>query len=127
MIDPPLQPQLPNRLGMVRPPLLLQCLRILVNVRFRVMRRHLTPNVPVEPEVAEVTGNRNEGMLPPTTSASRGMTMPVCGGVDTIKNDPYVLSIVTKGYTFLFTSPPLLLKTPWEIRSPQGPQKIQGM
>ena len=44
-----------------------------------------------------------------------------------ITNDPYVLNIVTKGCRLRFTSPPLLFKTPWEIRSPQGPQKIQGM
>ena len=44
-----------------------------------------------------------------------------------IKNDPYVLSIVAKGYRLRFTSPPLLRQTPWEIRSPQGPEEILGM
>ena len=33
-------------------------------------------------------------------------------------------NIVVKGHRL--TSPPLLPKTPWEIQSPQGPQKIQG-
>ena len=44
-------------------------------------------------------------------------------------NDPYVLhvSIVAKGYRLRFTSPPLLRQTPWEIRSPQGPEEIFGM
>ena len=45
------------------------------------MRTPLTPNVPVEPEGAEETGNRTEG-VPPTTRASRWTTMPVCGGVE---------------------------------------------
>ena len=44
-----------------------------------------------------------------------------------ITNDPYVLSIVTKGYILHFKSPPLLRETPWEIRSPQGPEEILGM
>ena len=44
-----------------------------------------------------------------------------------IKNDPYVLNIVAKGYRLRFMSPPLLLQTPWEIRFPEGSQKIQGM
>ena len=36
-----------------------------------------------------------------------------------ITNDPYVL--------IRFTSPPLLRETPWEIRSSQGPEKVQGI
>ena len=44
-----------------------------------------------------------------------------------ITNDPYVLSIVAKGYRLRFTSPPLLRQTPWEIRSLQDPQEILGM
>ena len=44
-----------------------------------------------------------------------------------ITNDPYVLSIVAKGYRLRFTSPPLLRQIPWEIRSPQGPEEILGM
>ena len=42
-------------------------------------------------------------------------------------NDPYVLCIITKGYILRFMSPPLLLKTPCDIGSPQGPQELQGM
>ena len=38
----------------------------------------------------------------------------------------YVLSIVAKGYRLSFKSPPLR-QTPWEIRSPQGPEEILGM
>ena len=44
-----------------------------------------------------------------------------------ITNDPYVLSIVAKGYRLRFTSPPPLRQFPWEIRSPQGPEEILGM
>ena len=44
-----------------------------------------------------------------------------------ITNDPYVLSIVAKGYRLRFTSPPLLRQTPWEIRSPQDPKEVLGM
>ena len=44
-----------------------------------------------------------------------------------ITNDPYVLSIVARGYRLGFTSPPLLRETPWEIRSPQGREEILGM
>ena len=42
-------------------------------------------------------------------------------------NDPYVLSIIAKGYRLCFTSPTLLRRPPWEIRPPQGPEEIQGM
>ena len=44
-----------------------------------------------------------------------------------ITNDPYVLSIVEKGYRLRFTSPQLLRQTPSEIRSPQAPEEILGM
>ena len=44
-----------------------------------------------------------------------------------ITNDPFVSSVIAKGYRLRFTSPPLLLQTPWEIRFPQGTQKIQRM
>ena len=54
-------------------------------------------------------------------------TVSVYGGWKCITNDPFVSSIVAKGYRLRFTSPPLLLQTPWEIRFPQGTQKIQGM
>ena len=38
----------------------------------------------------------------------------------------YLLSGIRE-YRHRFMSPPLLLKTPWEIRSPQEPQEAQGM
>ena len=38
-----------------------------------------------------------------------------------------MLSIVANGYRLTFTSSPLLLKAPWQIRPPKGSQKIQGM
>ena len=59
---------------------------------------------------------------PPTNDSSRRETEQFC-----IMNDPYVLSIVVKRYRLRFTSPPLLRQTPWEIRSPQGPEEILGM
>ena len=87
------------------------------------MRRPLAPNVPIEHEGAEETGNRNEGVLPQPVPVG-GQLCQFVEGWKYITNDPYVLSIVTKGYRLRFTSPPLLPKTPWEIRFPQ---KIQGM
>ena len=48
-------------------------------------------------------------------------------GLKRITSDPYVLSIVDKGYRLPFTSPPLLLKAPWEIRPPKGLLKVQGI
>ena len=59
--------------------------------------------------------------------ASRWETEQVCGGWKRIMNDPYLLGIVTKGYRLCFTSPPLLREIPWELRSPQGLEEIQGM
>ena len=38
-----------------------------------------------------------------------------------------MLRIAANGYSLRFTSPPLLLQTPWEILFPKGSQKIQGM
>ena len=40
-----------------------------------------------------------------------------------ITKDPYVLSIVTKGYRLPFTSPPLLLKIHGKYNLPRGPRK----
>ena len=69
----------------------------------------------------------NEGVLPPQASPVRGRLSNFVEGWKRITNDPYVLSIVAKGYRLRFTSPPLLRQTPWEIRSPQDPQEILGM
>ena len=49
------------------------------------------------------------------------------GGNVYVTNNPYVLSIVAKGYRLRFTSPPFLRQTPLEIRSPQGLDEILGM
>ena len=62
---------------------------------------------------------------PPQSVPVRGRLCKFVGGWKRIKDDSYVLSIIAKGYRIRFTSPPVLLKTPQEIRSPQGPQKIQ--
>ena len=63
-------------------------------------------------------------MLPPQVSPVGGRLSNFVEGWKRITNDPYVLSIVAKGYRLRFTSPPLLRQTPWEIRSPQDPQEI---
>ena len=63
---------------------------------------------------------------PPTTGSSRRETERVCGGVEAY-NERSLCVIVTKGYRLRFTSPPLIRKTPCEIRSPQGPEAIPGM
>ena len=92
------------------------------------MRRPLALNVPVEAEGEEEIGNsQNEGVLPPRPVPVRGRLCQFVEGWKHVTYDNYVLSIVAKGYRLRFTSSPLLLKTPWEIKSPQGPQKIQGM
>ena len=69
----------------------------------------------------------NEGVLPPQVSPVGGRLSNFVEGWKRITNDPYVLSIVAKGYRLRFTSPPLLRQTPWEIRSPQDPLEILGM
>ena len=69
----------------------------------------------------------NEGVLPPQVSPVGGRLSNFVEGWKRITNDPYVLSIVAKGYRLRFTSPPLLRQTPWEIRSPQDPREILGM
>ena len=69
----------------------------------------------------------NEGVLPPQITPVGGRLSNFVEGWKRITNDPYVLSIVAKGYRLRFTSPPLLRQTPWEIRYPKGPEKILGM
>ena len=69
----------------------------------------------------------NEGVLPPQITPVGGRLSNFVEGWKRITNDPYVLSILAKGYRLRFTSPPLLRQTPWEIRSPQGPEEILGM
>ena len=69
----------------------------------------------------------NEGVLPPQLTPVGGRLSNFVEGWKCIMNDPYVLSIVAKGYRLRFMSPPLLRQTPWEIRSPQGPEEILGM
>ena len=66
-------------------------------------------------------------MLPPQVFPVGGRLSNFVEGWKRITNDPYVLSIVSKGYRLRFTSPPLLRQIPWEIRSPQDPQEILGM
>ena len=69
----------------------------------------------------------NEGVLPPQVSPVGGRLSNFVEGWKRITNDPYVLSIIAKGYRLRFMSPPFLRQTPWEIRSPQDPQEIMGM
>ena len=60
---------------------------------------------------------RNEGVLPPQSIPVKHDCVSLWKW---ITNDPFVSSIVAKGYRLRFMSPPLLLQTPWEIRFPQG-------
>ena len=69
----------------------------------------------------------NEGVLPPQMTPVGGRLSNFVEGWKFIMNDPYILSIIAKGYRLRFTSPPLLRQTPWEIRSPQGPEEILGI
>ena len=69
----------------------------------------------------------NEGVLPPQMTPVGGRLSNFVEVWKCITNDPYVPRIVAKGYRLRFTSPPLLCQTPWEIRSPQGPEEILGM
>ena len=70
----------------------------------------------------------NEGVLPPQMTPVGGRLSNFVEGWKHITNDPYILSIVAKGYRLRLTSsPPLLHQTPLEIRSPQGPEEILGM
>ena len=92
------------------------------------MRVPPVPNINVELEGLRVARNsQNEGVPPTQSVPVRGRLCQFVEGWKCITNDPYVLSIVAKGYRLCFTIPPLLLQAPLEIRSPKGPQKIQGM
>ena len=53
----------------------------------------------------------NKGVLPPQVSPVGGRLSNFVEGWKRITNDPYVLSIVAKGYRLRFTSPPLLRQT----------------
>ena len=66
-------------------------------------------------------------MLPPQVSPVGGRLSNFVEGWKRITNDPYVLSIVAKGYRLRFTSPLLLRQIRWEIRSPQDPKEVLGM
>ena len=59
-------------------------------------------------------------------SPVRGRLSNFVEGWKSITNDPYVLSIVAKGYRLRFTSPPLLRQIPWEIRSLTGSKRSFG-
>ena len=59
-------------------------------------------NVPVEPEGAEGTGNRNEGMLPPQPVPVGGRLCQFVEGWKRITNDPYVTKYHDQGVQTLF-------------------------
>ena len=92
-----------------------------------------TPLKPPPPERTNITFEgkvkvkSNEGVLPPQLAAVGGRLSELVEGWKRITNDPYVLSIVAKGYRLRLTSPPLLRETSWEIRSSQGREEILGM
>ena len=64
---------------------------------------------------------------PPTICASQGTTMPICEEVEVYNEQSLCAQYHSQGVQTLFYKTTFLLKTPWEIRSLQGPQKIQGM
>ena len=78
-------------------------------------------------EGTRIKEKNNEGVLPPQLTPVGGRLSKFVKGWKRITNDPYVLSIVAKGYRLCFTSPPLLPQTPWEIGFPQGLEEILGM
>ena len=69
----------------------------------------------------------NEGMLPPQPVPVSGRLSQFVEVWKRIMNNPYILSILAKGYRLHFSSPHLLCKTQWEIRSPHGPEEVQRM
>ena len=68
-------------------------------------------NVNVDRGSLKVT-RKNEGMLTPQSVPVGGRLCQFVEGWKHITNDPYVLSIVAKGYRLHFRSPPILLQTP---------------
>ena len=62
------------------------------------MREPPVTNIHVESKGIRVTG-RNKGMLPPQPVPVGGQLCQFVEGWKRITNDPYVLSIVAKGYT----------------------------
>ena len=64
-------------------------------------------NVNVNQGILEMT-RKNEGVLPPQSVPVGGPLCQFVEGWKHITNDPYVLSIVAKGYKFCFTSLHLL-------------------
>ena len=64
-------------------------------------------NVNVNQGILEMT-RKNEGVLPPQPVPVGGPLCQFVEGWKHITNDPYVLSIVAKGYKFPFTSLHLL-------------------
>ena len=128
---PRLPPRVPNlaSLKKARKVLLSLFLRTPRNVKWSHETMPLSP--PGKPSVifegTRIRVINNEGVLPHNDS-SRNETEQFCGGVETYnERSLYVLSIVAERYRLRFTSPPLLRQTPWEIRSPQGPEEILGM
>ena len=101
-------------------------LKTLTNIRSRVMRVPHVVNIVVETGgVGIIRNSQNEGVLPPQLVPVRGRLYQFVEERKRITNNPYVLSIVAKGYRLRFTSPPILLKASWEIRSPILLQIIQ--
>ena len=95
-----------------------------VKLRHRMMPLKVLEKPSVIFEEIKARVINNEGVLPPQVSPVGGRLSNFVEGWKRIMNDPYILSIVAKGYRLRFTSPPLLRQTPWEIRSLQDPLEI---
>ena len=79
------------------------------------MESLLILNILIKGRAEGPRNSQNEGVLPPLPAPVGGRLSQFVKEWKSIMNDPYMLSIVTKGYRLRFTSPPLLRKTPWEI------------
>ena len=74
-----------------------------MNGRFRAMRRSLALKLPVEVTGTEPIGNRQNE---PEPVPVEGRYASLRRGGSVFTNNPYVLSIIAKGYRLCFTSPP---------------------
>ena len=85
------------------------------------------PNIHVQPGGLKVTRNsQNEGMPPPTISASRERLCQFVEGRKRITNDPYVLSIIAKGYRLLFTIGLFCLRPPGKYDFPRAHRRFRN-
>ena len=93
--------------------MLLRC-----SIALDCLRRTLPPIPP------RIKVTNNEGVLPPQMTPVGGRLSNFVEGWKRITNDPYVLSIVAKGYRLCFTNPPFYVKPPGRSDLPRGQRKF---